>query len=283
MKKDAYYFPHFSNARSDSKILKVRRVLGVEGYGIYFMLLEVLRDQKDFKYPLEGVEDLAFEFHISKEKVMSVINDFDLFEVDTNQKFFSPKQMLYLEPYIEKSKKARMAANKRWEKVKGKKELPEQCERNADALQSQSTSNARRGEESKVNETKVNKSKKDKNEKSKDFSASIHELYAKVIEEFEAEEIPATKAQKRKWLETLEKLQRLDGKTEEEIYNVVKWCKNHDFWSGNFHSVVKLRRKDKDGLQFFKRFVNEMKKEKSSAKKEKNNISDESFKRWLEM
>ena len=109
-----------------------------------------------------------------------------------------------------------------------------------------------------------------KNEKSPDFSAFIHELYAKIIEKFEEEEIPATQPQKRKWLETLEKLQRLDGRSEEEILNVISWLKNNDFWAGNFHSILKLRRKDKDGTQFFKRFITEMKKEKSSAKKEKN-------------
>ena len=71
IEKDAYYFPHFSNARNDPKIVRIRRVLGIEGYGIYFMLLEVLRDQSEFKYPIKNVEDLAYEWHTSKEKVLS--------------------------------------------------------------------------------------------------------------------------------------------------------------------------------------------------------------------
>ena len=62
MKKDAYYFPHFSNARNDSKIIKIRRILGLEGYAIYFMLLEILREQGDFKYPISGLDDLSFDF-----------------------------------------------------------------------------------------------------------------------------------------------------------------------------------------------------------------------------
>ena len=56
MKKDAYYFPHFSNARNDSKLMRIRRIFGIEGYGIYFMLLEILRDQQNFKYPLESID-----------------------------------------------------------------------------------------------------------------------------------------------------------------------------------------------------------------------------------
>ena len=117
MKKDAYYFPHFSNARNDSKIIRLRRIFGIEGYGIFFMLLEVLREQADFKCHLNSVEDLAFEWHISKEKINSVINDFDLFDIDQNM-FFSAKLVLFLQPYIEKSERAREAINKRWTKTK---------------------------------------------------------------------------------------------------------------------------------------------------------------------
>ena len=54
--KDAYYFPHFCNARHDRKIKRVTKELGVEGYGIYFMVLEVLREQTDFKYPLSEID-----------------------------------------------------------------------------------------------------------------------------------------------------------------------------------------------------------------------------------
>ena len=90
MKKDAYYFPHYSNARNDSKLIKLRRVLGIEGYGMYFMILEVLRDQTDFKCNIMHIEDLAYEWHTSKEKLYSVVNDFELFEIDQDY-FFSPK------------------------------------------------------------------------------------------------------------------------------------------------------------------------------------------------
>jgi len=147
MKKDAYYFPHFSNARNDSKILKLRRILGIEGYGIYFMLLEILREQSEFKLPLNVVDDLEFEFRVSKEKINSVITHFELFEIIDN-KFFSPKLMLYLQPYIEKTERARYAANKRWLNI--------QIDANADA---NADTNAMQGKERKVKESKVKKEK----------------------------------------------------------------------------------------------------------------------------
>ena len=61
MTKDAFYFPHFSNARNDRKLRRLRKELGIEGYGIYFMVLEVLRDQEGFKYPLEDLDLLSEE------------------------------------------------------------------------------------------------------------------------------------------------------------------------------------------------------------------------------
>jgi hypothetical protein len=143
MKKDAFYFPHFSNARNDSKIIKLRRVLGIEGYGLYFMLLEVLREQTDFQFPVSGVEDLSYEWHISKEKIYSVIKDFDLFVIN-EYNFFSENLIMYLQPYIEKSQRAIEAANIRWANAKAY----------ANALPVQSKSNASKVKESKGNENK---------------------------------------------------------------------------------------------------------------------------------
>lgn len=120
-KSQPYYFPHFISARNDSKILKLRRILGLEGYAIYFMLLEILREQNDFKLPLETIPELEFEFRTSKEKINNVIFDYELFII-TENKFFSPKLIEYLQPYLEKSDRARAAVNKRWEIAANTKE-----------------------------------------------------------------------------------------------------------------------------------------------------------------
>lgn len=150
MKKDAYYFPHFSNARNDSKILKLRRVLGIEGYAIYFMLLEVLRDQTDFRLPLSAVEDLEFEFRVSKEKISTVIHSYDLFEVVDGQ-FFSPKLIFFLQPYLEKTVRARQAAQIRWTNANA--DANAYTNADANAMQRKES----KGEESKVKEKKERK------------------------------------------------------------------------------------------------------------------------------
>lgn len=112
MEKDAYYFPHFSNSRTDRKLRRVRKDLGLEGYGIYFMLLETLREQKDFNYPFEDVDLLADEFGTSEGKVEVVICNYKLFEIDEQGNFFSPKFNEYMLPYLEGKEKKRISAIK---------------------------------------------------------------------------------------------------------------------------------------------------------------------------
>jgi hypothetical protein len=111
MQKEAFYFPHFSNARHDRKIRRLRKELGIEGYGIYFMLLETLRDQHDMMYPLADCDLLAEEFGTSDAKIKTVICNYELFDFDEDSRFFSPKMLVYLEPYF-KMKEQRVLAGK---------------------------------------------------------------------------------------------------------------------------------------------------------------------------
>lgn len=155
--KDAYYFPHFYNARHDRKIKRIRKDLGIEGYGIFFMLLEVLREQTDFKYPYSDIDLLADEFGTSKAKIESVINCYDLFSTDEKEMFFSTKLMCYLLPYLEKSERARVAAQKRWNNFKA---LPNaNAYANALDLDSKCNANQNASKVEVVKESKVNKSK----------------------------------------------------------------------------------------------------------------------------
>jgi len=171
MKKDAYYFPHFCNARHDRKLKRVQKELGVEGYGIFFMILEVLRDQPAFKYPIEDLDLLADEFGTSEQKVTTVVCNYKLFDIDAEKNFTSDKMVLYLQPYLERSIKARNAANKRWASIKNNAQaLPEHSASSAEAMQVK---------ESKVKESKVKESKvKESKELTKEFDA-FWEAYEK--------------------------------------------------------------------------------------------------------
>lgn len=112
MEKDAFYFPHFCNARQDRKIKRVRKELGLEGYGIYFMLLETLREQQEFKFPTEDIDLLADEFGTSEQKIRTVICNYDLFQLDNNENFFSVSFIKYLTPYLEGKQRKKIAGIK---------------------------------------------------------------------------------------------------------------------------------------------------------------------------
>lgn len=154
MKKDAFYFPHFANARHDRKLKRVQKELGLEGYAIYFQLLEILREQIDFMYPLEDIDLLADEIGTSEPKVRTVICNYQLFDV-IDDKFFSIKQIYYLQPYIEKTQRARLAAQKRWDNTNDNAnamQMHSKC--NADAMQVKES----KEKESKLKEKKVKES-----------------------------------------------------------------------------------------------------------------------------
>lgn len=148
MTKDAYYFPHFCNARHDRKIKRVTKQLGVEGYGIYFMLLEVLREQTDYRYPISDIDLLADEFGTSEAKVVAVVKNYELFTVDECNMFFSENLISNMQPYI-KMKEQRVLAGKA--SAEKRKQIRSSNDRSTTVQQS-------KVKESKEEETKVDES-----------------------------------------------------------------------------------------------------------------------------
>jgi len=78
---------------------------------------------------------------------------------------------------------------------------------------------------------------------------------------------PTTDAQKLKWAECLERIERIDGYNLREVYQMAKKLREDQFWSGNFLSLLKLRNKDKNGILYIHRFMDGQKTEKPQAYK----------------
>jgi hypothetical protein len=87
--KDAYYFSHDSNAKDDPKCVMLIETLQLEGYGIFWMLVETLRDQPNYRYPLILIPALARRYNTTPEKVKSVITKFGLFQIENDEFFYS--------------------------------------------------------------------------------------------------------------------------------------------------------------------------------------------------
>jgi hypothetical protein len=87
MKNNTFYFSHDFNAHNDFKILFLRQQLGMEGYGIYWFLIESLADAGG-TLPLKIIPVLSMQMQTNEVKVLAVINEFELFNV-VEDKFFS--------------------------------------------------------------------------------------------------------------------------------------------------------------------------------------------------
>ena len=80
--KDAYYFSHDSNARNDQRLMKLRMKYGPEGYGIYFMIIEILRDTENYTLHLSNIDSICFDVRSDEEKVSDILKNYNLFEID---------------------------------------------------------------------------------------------------------------------------------------------------------------------------------------------------------
>ena len=77
--KDTYYFQHDCMTKQDEKIRILIRKFGMEGYGIFWSIIESLYiNANALRTDYEGI---AFDLRTDKNKVVSIINDFDLFIV----------------------------------------------------------------------------------------------------------------------------------------------------------------------------------------------------------
>lgn len=167
MKKEAYYFSHDANAKDDPKILRLRMELGWEGYGLFWALIELLRNESDHRMRTH-YKSIAFALQTQEESIKKIINDFDLFAIE-NDYFWSESLLKRMELKEERSEKARESAKKRWNKDLDANAMRTHSERNADAMQLK---------ESKEKEIKKNEIKENENILNEDtHNAIFRELW----------------------------------------------------------------------------------------------------------
>lgn len=151
------YFPHDSNARNSDKLIPVRMKYGAEGYGIYFMILERLRDENNYMSVVD-YNVIAFDLRVDTSKVKDIVENFGLFAFTENGEcFYSGSFNERMEIKDEKSKKrseaGKKGAEKRWGNGQDSKNNG-----NAMAKPYQNDSKESKGKETKPKETKVSSS-----------------------------------------------------------------------------------------------------------------------------
>ena len=112
--KEKPYFKHDLDSRSDERIIKIRQKFGAKGYGIYFMLIEMLRGARNYELKLD-LEMLSFDIREDTEIIENIIKDFELFAFKKDS-FYSPSLKSRMKGLDRLRKHWKKAANKRWEK-----------------------------------------------------------------------------------------------------------------------------------------------------------------------
>ncbi|QDP59792.1 MAG: hypothetical protein Unbinned5855contig1001_2 [Prokaryotic dsDNA virus sp.] len=103
----------------------------------------------------------------------------------------------------------------------------------------------------------INKNNIPRNLKTKEFPPHIEKAFPHFVALFPKRNQPKTKAQKQKWLDCLDKIERIDKYNIRDVYSVCKQLRQDDFWQNVFLSVLKLRNNDKNGVKYVDRFMSQ--------------------------
>jgi hypothetical protein len=123
MKNKSYYFSHDGNAHNDVKLQFLIDELGMEGYGIFWYLIESLFEAGGY-LPIKIIPILARQMNTTQPKVEVIINNYGLF--DFMEESFCNRRLLHhfqIKNILVESGKS--GAAKRWEaKNRGAISLP---------------------------------------------------------------------------------------------------------------------------------------------------------------
>ena len=118
MAKEAYYFSHDANSRNDPKILSMMLDYGIEGYGMFWIVVENLREQDGYKLKQDKStwRALAMQMHttvdVSKKFVEECVGEYELFTSKDNY-FYSESLLRRMSKKDEITQKRKDAANAR--------------------------------------------------------------------------------------------------------------------------------------------------------------------------
>ena len=118
MKELTSYFPHDSNARNSDKLIRLRMRHKASGYGVFFMILERLREEPNYM-SVKDYNMIAFDLREDASLIKSVIEDFGLFVFTEDGKYFyseSFKQRMGFkdEKSRKRSEAGKLGMAKRW-------------------------------------------------------------------------------------------------------------------------------------------------------------------------
>ena len=238
--KDAFYFSHDSNARTDLKIQALRSKYGVKGYGMYWIIIEMMRESKDHTLPLNqnfAYFGFANEFGCKPEEAKEFIHDciyeFALFVCNENC-FWSDSLNRRMDKY--KLKNSIKAENG----VKGGRPRKDQQEQPQEAPKQEEPEQDKPKPEKPVRTKNATVAQSTEDVQDSDDIVYLTDLLLTEIKKNNPQAKPPSDI--KKWRSEI-RLLLSDGYEFTQVDSMIRWCQSDDFWRSNILSAKKLREK----------------------------------------
>lgn len=153
MSKDAYYFSHDSNARNDHRLIAVRMKYGMRGYGIYFGIVEMLREARGYELP-DVLSTIAYDLRESESDIEDIVKNYGLFTLKDGVLYSESLKNRMIELDEKRERRSTSGRIGGLQSSSNRQAIVKQCSSNAQAIVEQHST-------SKVKESKVNKSKEE--------------------------------------------------------------------------------------------------------------------------
>lgn len=247
--KDVFWFKHDSNARNDIKIQALRHDYGVAGYGMFFMIIEIMRESDNNRLPynkkfsMVGIaRDLGVEVGLLSAFIESCINDYELFVCDCEY-FWSESlnQRLHEHEIAKEKRRIDGAKGGRPKKQAEQIEAPVEDKPAPKEFSTEKTNNDYEFSNEKTSNKK--QEKKPVEEVELDYCDDVMQL-VNLLSSKMTENNPNCKLPSdfKKWYNEIRLMIDKDGYTFQQIYEMVLWCQADSFWRTNILSADKLRK-----------------------------------------
>lgn len=134
--KDTLYFSHDCNARRDPKMIALRSIYGSEGYGWWWILVEILREQNGYKIDITkkfAFASIAAELGTTKEKAQEFVecclDELDLLKTDNA--FIWSESLLKRMSVLDEKRKRLSERGKKGAEITNLKKLENSAQANA--------------------------------------------------------------------------------------------------------------------------------------------------------
>lgn len=260
------YFPLDVNIFTDNKIRILKARYGVNGVSVYiYLLCEIYKNG----YYMQWNDDLKFiladELNLTDGFIEQVLKfllerslfDNKLFQSDTI--LTSPGiQRRYQLAVKERAKKTPIRIKGFW--LLEAEETEPFIKVNPDSdfsenLADSSRKNKDSSQKNDIKESKVKKSKEKENKENRTAVAApvfspqsfemlcVNTLIHSCLDNFPGAKVPVTDEEKNQWCVHIERMKRVDRRTEEEIRTALEYAVENPFWKANIRSTRKFREK----------------------------------------